>query len=340
MNQGNFEIFQSSDGNVRLTVTFDKEKETVWLSQKQMSELFNKDVRTVNEHIQNIYSDHEVVANSTNRKFRIVQKEGSREVTRYVDHYNLDVVISVGYRVKSQRGVQFRQWATQLLRKHLIDGYTINAQRLGERGINFEHALDLLTRTLKNQELVDGCGAEVVRILSEYARSWTLIQAYDEQSLESVSGIQQSMRALQLDAVLNAIIELKKELISKGEASSLFGQIRGGGLYSAIATIEQSFDGNLLYPNVASRAAHLIYFVIKNHPFTDGNKRTGSFLFLWYLRLNETFLAKPVSELVNDNTLVALALLVAESKPEQKELIIRLVENIITLNVISEKSDP
>jgi len=329
MNQGGIEIFQSDDGNIQLKVTLDKE--TVWLSQRQMSELFDKDIRTVNEHIQNIYIDQEVEEGSTIRKFRIVQQEGSRQITREVDHYNLDVVISVGYRVKSRHGVQFRQWATRMLHQYLVEGYTLNERRLSERGIEFEQAVDLLSRTLKNQKLVDECGAEVLRVVSDYARSWTLMQAYDKQTLEAVTGKQQSMQALELDTVLRAIDELKKTLMAKGEASSLFGQLRGEGLHSAIATIEQTYDGEPLYPNVASRAANLLYFVIKNHPLTDGNKRTGSFLFLWYLRLNKLLLAKSVDELVNDNTLVALALLVAESKPDQKELMIKLVENFILL---------
>jgi prophage maintenance system killer protein len=191
--------------------------------------------------------------------------------------------------------------------------------------------MQLLSQTLGNQQLVSPEGVAVLSVVSDYARSWSLLQAYDEQSLSDQTAKQNEMKALVLDSVLAAVAELKQTLINKGEATELFGQLRGNGLESAIATIEQGFGDDFFYPNIASRAAHLLYFVIKNHPLADGNKRTGSFLFLWYLRINQNFLAKPVEALVNDNTLVALALLVAESKPEQKALIIRLIQQFILL---------
>ncbi|MEJ2419946.1 MAG: Fic family protein [Exilibacterium sp.] len=189
----------------------------------------------------------------------------------------------------------------------------------------------LLSRTLNNQSLIQPGGEAVIAVIADYARSWSLLQAYDEQSLGDIGNKQQNMFALELEPVLAAISQLKQELIAKGEATQLFGQLPGDGLASAIATIEQGFGDELFYPNVASRAAHLLYFVIKNHPLPDGNKRSGSFLFLWYLRLNQHLLDKPVERLINENTLVALALLVAESLPEQKELLIRLVEHFILL---------
>ena len=169
-------------------------------------------------------------------------------------------------------------------------------------------------------------------VISDYARSWSLLQGYDEQQLAEIGIKQQDMRALELDEALAAIGELKQTLVAKGEATELFAQVRGDGLASALATIEQGFGDELFYPNVASRAAHLLYFVIKNHPLADGNKRCGSFLFLWYLRRNQALLAKPVDQLINDNTLVALALLVAESLPDQKTLMIRLIEHFILLH--------
>ena len=171
----------------------------------------------------------------------------------------------------------------------------------------------------------------VAAVISDYARSWSLLQAYDEQSLSDVDDKQQHMFSLELDQVVSALAQLKRVLMEKGEATELFAQLRGNGLASAIGTIEQGFGEEWFYPNVASRAAHLLYFVIKNHPLADGNKRSGAFLFLWYLKLNHHLLAKPADQLINDNTLVALALLVAESKPEQKEAVIRLVEHFILL---------
>lgn len=328
-NQQQIQICQSDDGQIQLQIKI--KQETVWLSQRQMSELFGKDIRTVNEHIKNIYKEQELNEEPTIRKFRIAQKEGQRRVNRKIEHYNLDVIISVGYRVKSQRGVQFRQWATQTLKKHLVDGYTLNQKRLEEKGIEFEQALNLLSRTLTNQQLIDTDGKAVLSVINDYARSWSLLQAYDEQSLTDLTAKQTDMQAIDYKDVLEAVGQLKQELIHKGEATELFAQLRGDGLQSAIANIEQSFADELLYPNIASRAAHLLYFVIKNHPLADGNKRTGSFLFLWYLQINQHLLAKPVEQLINDNTLVALALLVAESLPKQKELMIRLIEHFVLI---------
>lgn len=319
-------LYQSADGQVRLDVSL--EQETVWLNLDQMALLFGRDKSVVSRHIRNVFGDGELERASVVAKNATTAADGK---TYRVDYYNLDVIISVGYRVKSARGVQFRQWATGVLRQHLVDGYTLNQRRLAERGVEFEQALHLLARTLGNQRLVNDEGRAVLQVIGDYARTWSLLQGYDEQSLTGQRAMQQGMRALDWGEVLAAIAQLKAELIARGEATELFGQLRGEGLASSIATIEQGFGGELFYPNVASRAAHLLYFVIKNHPLADGNKRTGSFLFLWYLRLNQHLLARPVERLVNDNTLVALALLVAESLPEQKELMVKLVEHFLLL---------
>ncbi|WP_151194107.1 virulence protein RhuM/Fic/DOC family protein [Cysteiniphilum sp. JM-1] len=317
------EIYQSNDGQLELKVSFDND--TVWLSQAQMVELFERDQSVLSRHIRNVFKEGELIEKSNMQKMHITGSD------KPVAYYSLDVIISVGYRVKSQRGVQFRQWATQTLKEHLVRGYTLNQKRLQERGIEFEQAIALLSRTLNNQQLITTEGVAVLSVINEYARSWSLLQSYDEQNLVSRTDKQLNMQALAPNDVLAAITQLKKTLIAKGEATELFGQLRGNGLASAIATIEQGFGNELFYPNVASRAAHLLYFVIKNHPFADGNKRSGSFLFLWYLRIHQNLLAKPVEQLINDNTLVALALLVAESQPKQKELMIRLIEHFILL---------
>lgn len=320
-------IFESGDQRVQVRL----EGETVWLTQAQMAELFDTSTDNISLHLKNIYAEKELQESATTEDFSVVRQEGVRQVKRQLKHYNLDAIISVGYRVNSTRATRFRQWATTVLRQHLVEGYTLNQQRLKERGVEFEQALDLLSRTLADRQLVNAEGEAVLGVIAEYARSWSLLQGYDEQSLTGQTGKQQDMRSLHLDEVLTAIAQLKAELIAKGEATELFGQLRGDGLASSIATIEQGFGDELFYPNVASRAAHLLYFVIKNHPLADGNKRTGSFLFLWYLRLNQHLLARPVERLINDNTLVALALLVAESKPEQKELMVKLVEHFVLL---------
>ncbi len=319
----NVQIFESADGKVQLEVSLDQE--TVWLTQAQLCDLFERDQSVISRHVRNLFKEGELEQVSNMQKMHIAKSD------KPVALYSLDVIISVGYRVKSQRGVQFRQWATLVLKQHLVEGYTLNEKRLQERGIEFDQAITLLSNTLSNQQLVTPEGENVVHVISDYARSWSLLQAYDEQSLTENVSKQYDMRALDLSDVLVAVGALKRELMAKGEATELFAQLRGDGLESAIANIEQSFGGEYLYPNVAGRAAHLLYFVIKNHPLADGNKRTGSFLFLWYLRLNQHLLAKPVEALINDNTLVALALLVAESLPEQKELMVRLVEHFILL---------
>lgn len=326
MNDRNIQIFASADGQGQLEVTL--EKETVWLSQVQLCELFGRERSVITKHIGNVFKEGELVRDAVCAKFAHTAEDGKTYQTQF---YNLDVIISVGYRVKSPRGVQFRQWATRVLGQHLVEGYTLNERRLAERGIEFEQAVSLLSRTLANQQLVNAEGQAVLRVISDYARSWSLLQGYDEQSLGETSQRQNDMRALVLEDALAAIAQLKAELIARGEATALFGQLRGDGLASSIATIEQGFGDEWFYPNVASRAAHLLYFVIKNHPLADGNKRTGSFLFLWYLRLNQHLLARPVEQLINDNTLVAMALLVAESLPEQKELMVRLIEHFVLL---------
>jgi prophage maintenance system killer protein len=320
------QIYQSDDGQLELKVAFDQD--TVWLSQSQMADLFGTKRPAITKHLSNIYKSGELSEDSTCSILEHMADHGQSYKTK---QYNLDAIISVGYRVNSSRATQFRIWATRTLKQHLVQGYTLNQRRLQERGIEFEQAMALLSQTLSNQQLVNAEGAAVLSVISDYARSWSLLQGYDEQSLGELNSKQSAMLALNLDEALNAIHELKQALITKGEATELFGQLRGNGLESAIATIEQGYGDELFYPNVASRAAHLLYFVIKNHPLADGNKRSGSFLFLWYLRRNQHLLARPVERLINDNTLVALALLVAESEPAQKSLMIRLIEHFVLL---------
>jgi len=326
MSEQQIRIFTTEDGNATLEVAL--EQETVWLSQAQMAELFGTKRPAITKHLSNIYQSAELDESSTCSILEHMAEHGQRYKTRL---YNLDAIISVGYRVNSSRATQFRIWATRALKQHLVEGYTLNQRRLAERGIEFEQALALLSQTLVNQQLVTDQGADVLRVVANYARSWSLLQGYDEQSLVDQTAKQGGMKSLLLDDALTAIGQLKQILVAKGEASELFAQLRGDGLASAIATIDQGFGDEWFYPNVATRAAHLLYFVIKNHPLADGNKRTAAFLFLWYLRINRHLLARPVEQLINDNTLVALALLVAESLPEQKQLIIRLVEHFILL---------
>ena len=224
-------IFESGDRSVEVRL----EGETVWLTQRQMAEVFSTTPENVLMHLKNIFSDNELEETATAKEILVVQAEGKRQVKRQLKHYNLDAIISVGYRVNSKRGVRFRQWATRVLRQHLVDGYTLSQRRLQERGIEFEQAVSLLARTLTNQQLVNDDGRAVLQVISDYARSWSLLQAYDEHNLTGQSAAQRGMRVLELDVVLPAIAQLKAELIAKGEATDLFGQLRGDGLASAIA---------------------------------------------------------------------------------------------------------
>ena len=214
------------------------EQEAAWLSLDQMTGLFDQDKSVISRHIGNVFKEGELDRSSVVAKNATTAAGGK---TYQVDYFNLDVIISVGYRVKSQRGVQFRKWATSVLKDHLVQGYTVNQSRLTERGIEFEQAVSLLSRTLTNQGLVSTEGEAVARVISDYARSWSLLQGYDEQQLAEVGITQFDMQPLELDEALKAIGELKRTLIAKGEATELFGQLRGDGLTSALATIEQGF---------------------------------------------------------------------------------------------------
>lgn len=228
MTEQQIQIFSSVDGQAELEVALDQE--TVWLSQAQMGQLFDTMPENVLMHLKNVFNDEELIEDATTKDFLVVRQEGNREVRRRIKHYNLDAIISVGYRVSSKRATQFRQWATRTLKEHLVQGYTLNQCRLAERGVEFGQALDLLSCTLANQGLVSDEGEAVARVVSDYARSWSLLQGYDEQDLGEIGVNQTDMRPLALDEALAAISELKQALVTKGEASELFGQVRGDGL--------------------------------------------------------------------------------------------------------------
>ena len=315
-------LFRATDGQIELKVQFSDD--TVWLSQKQLATLFDKDLRTINEHIGHIYAEGELAQAATLRYFRRVQTEGKRQIERNIAHYDLDVIISVGYRVHSKRGTEFRQWATQRLRDHLLNGYTLNQTRLAERGMReFVETVELLQKTLTHNALINEVGKETLALITDYAKTWHLLLAYDEDSLALPSDGQSPQSVLDYAGVCEAIQTLKTALISREEATDLFGQERDEGLKGILGNLEQTFDGQPLYATVEARAAHLLYFVIKDHPFADGNKRIGCFLFLFYLKQQQLPLA------LNDSGLVALALLIAESTPTQKALMIRLIMHLL-----------
>jgi prophage maintenance system killer protein len=250
---------------------------------------------------------------------------------RPVRFYNLDVIVSVGYRVKSVQGARFRQWATRTLREHLLRGYTLNERRLRERGLNeVEQAVDLLARTLTAHALVTDEGQAVLELVRNYTRTWSWLLEYDENRLATKPARPVVPSAgPSADEARAAIAKLRDDLARRGEAGSLFGQERGDGLVGILGSIEQTFGGEPLYPSAQARAAHLLYFIIKDHPFSDGNKRIGTLMFLEYLRRNGLPRRADGAPRLADTAMVALALLIAESAPAQKDLMIRLVLNLL-----------
>ena len=325
---GEIVVYEAPDGGARVEVLVGDE--TVWLTQRQMADLFDTTVANISLHARNAYLEGELTEAATVKESLTVRSEGGRQVRRRVQHYNLDVIISVGYRVKSKRGTQFRTWANKVLRDHLMRGWTINEKRLLARGVEFDQAVALLTTTLRNQQLVSPEGQAVLEVVQHYARTWRMLRAYDEDQLSPAPGQTSApIASLDLATARGTIRTLRDDMVTRGENPGLFGQERGDALASILLGIEQTWGGEALYPTIESRAAHLLYFVIKNHPLTDGNKRTASLLFLDYLRRNSALLGSNGQPRFSDTALVALALLVAESEASHKDLVIRLILNLL-----------
>lgn len=320
-------IFEEGAGPVEVRL----EGETLWATQGQMAELFDTSTDNIGLHLKNVYAEAELDEAATTEDFSVVRQEGKRQVRRRLKHYNLDAVISVGYRVSSRRATRFRQWATRVLREHLTQGYSLNEHRLARQGLaELEQAVELLGQTLTRQELVSDIGQEVVGLILGYARTWRLLQDYDEGALGVPPGARPARGVLGVDEARRALDALAGELRERGEASELFARDRSDGLASILGNLEQSMFGEPLYGTREERAAHLLYFVIKNHPFSDGNKRSGAFLFLLYLRQEGMRLT------LNEQGLTALTLLIAESDPKAKDLMTRLVMNLIADDISAE----
>jgi prophage maintenance system killer protein len=308
------------------------EKDTVWLTQEEMATLFQKDTASISRHISHIYKEKELErekttlrqANSTKRRI------GSNRPTTY---YNLDVIISVGYRIKSKRGTQFRIWATQRLKDYLLKGYALNAERLKEKNNaklkELQQALGLIQTALETKRL-EGYEKELLNIITDYANTWIILNQYDAGQLKIDNVTKRVIYSLDYDKVKKSIEQFKARLIKNKQAGSLFGQEVEHKLKALLGNVEQTFDKQPVYDSVEEKAAHLLYFAIKDHPFADGNKRIGSLLFLLYLVENHRMYNKKGERLINDNALTALALLIAESKPEQKDVMIKLVVNLIS----------
>ncbi len=329
-NKGEIIIYEAPDKHLDIQVRL--ENETLWLSQRLMGELFEKDSDTIGLHIKNIFKEGELSEKVTTEFFSVVQTEGKRKVERNVMFYNLDIILSVGYRVSSKKGTQFRQWATQRLKDHLVKGYTLNEKRLNQVLQNMqqlEQAVKLIQQSGSSAELSATETKGLLEIITNYTHSFILLNQFDSNSLTDKKLNENITYEIEYNEAVKAIEELKKQLIKKKEASALFGNQRDEGFESILNSIVQSFDGEYLYKSIEEQAAHLIYFVIKNHPFTDGNKRIGAFLFVWFLEKNKHRFKKTGELKINDNALVALAILVAQSNPDDKEIMVKLVINLI-----------
>ena len=326
---GEVVLYKAPDGAVRLDVRL--ERESVWLSLDQMTKLFRRDKSVISRHLRNVFVSKELERKATVAKNATVQREGGREVVREIEYFNLDAILSVGYRVNSKRGTQFRIWATRTLKDHLLRGYTLNEKRLRERGLGeIEQAVGLLARTLTQNALITDEGRAVLEVVQQYTRAWRLLLEFDEGRLaETPARPVKPAADLSLDDARMIIIRLRESLAKRGDATDLFGSERSDQLHGILGAIDQTFGGQPLYTTVQDRAAHLLYFVIKDHPFADGNKRIGALLFLEYLRRNGMLTRPDGRPRLADNAMVALALLVAESEPAQKDLMIRLILNLL-----------
>ncbi len=315
-------IYQSNDSNIQIDVRF--EQDTVWLTQQQMSVLFGQTKQNISLHISNLFKEKELDDSSTVKDSLTVQTEGNRTIKRKVKYYNLDVIISVGYRVKSLQGTQFRIWATQKLKEVLVQGYTINQKRLDE----LQQTVLFIQKSIGDEtNLKEAKG--LLEIIAQYTQSFLLLNQYDSNNIASERLNENITYEITYPEAKNAIAELKKQLIAQKEATELFGNEKDKSFEGTLKGIVQTFGGQYLYPSIEEQAAHLLYFVIKNHPFSDGNKRIGAFLFVWFLEKNRHRFKKNGELKINDNALVALALLVAQSNPSDKELMIKLITQLI-----------
>lgn len=301
-------LFESSDGEVALEVASDRE--TVWLNQQQMSELFATTKQNISLHINNCFKEGELERNSVIKEFLTTAKDGKTYKTKY---YNLDVIISVGYRVKSKRGVEFRKWATDVLRRYIVEGRAENDRRLAQ----LSQAVQIMDRIAGDID-----AAQVLEVIKSYAKALDLLDDYDHQKIERPKGMS-SVYVLNYDECKRVIEKLRFT-----KESDLFGAEKDDSFKSSIAAIYQGFDGEDIYPSVQEKAANLLYFIVKNHSFHDGNKRIAASLFLYFLDKNELLFCDG-SKVISDDALVATTIMIAESNPEEKEVMVSLVMNFL-----------
>ena len=324
--QNNTVIYQNEDGSLQLPVAL--KQETFWLTQSEIATLFSTSTDNVSLHLKNIYKTRELLEDSTTEYYSVVRKEGNRQVNRAIKHYNLDAILSIGYRVNSNNATKFRQWATTTLKNHLLLGYSINQKRFESNAAELQSALLLIDQFIKNNSSDIQASQGLAEIVSRYTQTFLWLQRYDEGLLESPVGQRGGVLASYSESI-SALETLKQQLIQRGEATELFAKLRDDGLSSLLGNLDQTVFGEPAYPSIESKAAHLLYFIVKNHPFTDGNKRSGAFLFVDFLSRNNRLFTNKNEPVINDAGLAALTLLVAQSDPKQKDTLINLIMNML-----------
>ena len=317
-------IYQTNDGETSIDVRL--EGETVWLSQSQLSELFNTDRTSILRHIKNIYKTEELDESTTCAFFAQVREEGSRVVTRQIPYYNLDMIISVGYRVNSKRGTQFRIWANKVLKNYLVKGYAINDKITQKKYKELSQLVHILGRTINSQpELSNSENQNLINVVTDYTYALDTLDRYDYQELK----IERTTSENKFYATYENAMETIHNLRKKFGGSWLFGNEKDDSFKSSIGQIYQTFDGIDLYPSVEEKAAMLLYLVTKNHSFSDGNKRIAATLFLWFMQNNSILYNSDGSKRISNGALVALTLMIAESRPEEKDVMVKVVVNLI-----------
>ena len=326
MNNSEIIIFTSKDGKTEIEVKL--EDQTVWLNQYQLETLFDTNRTSITRHISNIYKSDELEVKSTCAKIAQDQKEGGREIKREIKFYNLDLIIAIGYRVNSKRGTEFRIWANKILKEYLIQGYSINEKRLTKQNELLQElrkSVQILGNVLNQKELTGNESAGLLRIISDYAYALDILDQYDYQSLKIQETSGKETYQLTYDEAIRQIQFVNQ----KHGNSELFGREKDESFKSSIATIYQTFDGKDLYPSIEEKAANLLYFITKNHSFTDGNKRIAALLFLYFMERNGILYDELAKKRIADNALVALTLMIAISNPLEKETIVKIIVNLI-----------
>ena len=321
--QNKIEIYQAPNGQIEFTS--DSEHETIWASLDQIAKLFGRDKSGISRHIKNIFKSGELEESSTVAKIATVQIEGKREVLRDIEYFNLDMILSVGYRIDSKEATVFRKWATQVLKKYLTDGYAINETKITQTKTilnNLKQTIEFLTTKQIGEE------KEILSLLQTYTKTLSLLESYDKSNIEDFDG-RTTAYELTYNEAKNVLAQLKTNLMTKKEATELFGNEKDDQLNGIIGNLYQTFGGVELYPSIEDKASNLLYFIIKDHPFNDGNKRSASFLFVYFLDKCDYLHKENGEKKINDNALTTLTLLVASSNPKEKDILIKLIKHLI-----------